>query len=810
MGAALPAARALDAVSQSGSVASQVLDRTSASASRTSQHIADMDAGAPGFALARNFNVLSSAAAGLGVVVAGTATAMFSAARQSQQWEAQLTTATRSTVLANAAQEELTTTANKLGLTVNSTIAAFVRLKNLGLDPGRQAILAYSNVAAGMGTDVQQFIEAVADAATFEFERLKEFGIKASQEGDRVRFTFQGVTTEVEKSARAIERYLQGIGLEQFAGSLERQSKTIDGSLGRINSQFDQFWQNLNDRTGSGEAFARMLDRIARGAEEVNKRLFKPQDADLFGQRLELQLRLQDLQAQESDGRFGFQAGRLKQIQEITAEIGRIDAALSGVLSTQQRQATAAHSAWEETHRQREEAERLRLAQEAALAAKERAAKMEKVGSAIDAMFEREARASAAASEQFADSLERIKRAADPAYASTQQLAGALSVLEQARAMGPVNGGISEEEFVSLSAAIKDLYTGTTAAKAAHEKWLAAIQDSIDPMRRFEREAKKVREAFSKGELGDTTASQVEEYLERLRKQAQGTGDALKDAFNAPGKAINEFAEGTGKAVGSLREMFKEGDSGYKALTIGLNALNAMQAINAVLNQSAGDPYTAFARMATMAATVAALGYSVGMGGGGSDRTAANRQAEQGAGSVLGDATAKTESIARATEITADATTALVGLNRSMLVALQGLQAGIAGAVTRIARGAGDVEFDVPGGWSSSQQRLAGAAVIAPGALAGTAFQSLQLGSAVGSTILGPIGAVAGALGGKEIVDRTLKVLDKATLGALSAVGKLIGGSSKQVDEGITVVCGTLAELIDETMVSAYATIKSK
>lgn len=438
--------------------------------------------------------------------------------------------------------------------------------------------------------------------------------------------------------------------------------------------------------------------------------------------------------------------------------------------------------------------------------AEEKKAKAAKDAEAARRKAEQESLKAAAAERAYAKELENLRSAADPAYAATARLASAKETLDKALAKGDLDKTAYDQVLTSLDG----LYSGATAAKAAHEKWLESVQDSIDPLRRFEREAKKVREAFSKGELGDTTASQVEEYLERLRKQAQGTGDALKDAFNAPGKAINEFAEGTGKAIGSLREMFKEGDSGYKALTIGLNALNAMQAINAVLNQSAGDPYTAFARMATMAATVAALGYSVGMGGGGGDRTAANRQAEQGTGSVLGDATAKTESIARATEITADATTALVGLNRSMLVALQGLQAGIAGAVTRIARGAGDVEFDVPGGWSASQQRLAGAAVIAPSALAGTAFQSLQLGSAVGSTILGPIGAVAGALGGKEIVDRTLKVLDKATLGALSAVGKLIGGSSKQVDEGITVVGGTLAELIDETMVSAYATIKSK
>jgi hypothetical protein len=37
-----------------------------------------------------------------------------------------------------------------------------------------------------MGKDMMQMIEAVADASTGEFERLKEFGIKASKQGDQV------------------------------------------------------------------------------------------------------------------------------------------------------------------------------------------------------------------------------------------------------------------------------------------------------------------------------------------------------------------------------------------------------------------------------------------------------------------------------------------------------------------------------------------------------------------------------------------------------------------------------------------------
>ena len=51
--------------------------------------------------------------------------------------------------------------------------------------------------------------EAVADAAVGEFERLKEFGIKAKSEGDKVTFLFKGVSTTVGKNAAEIETFLQ-------------------------------------------------------------------------------------------------------------------------------------------------------------------------------------------------------------------------------------------------------------------------------------------------------------------------------------------------------------------------------------------------------------------------------------------------------------------------------------------------------------------------------------------------------------------------------------------------------------------------
>src|SRR5690606_28814215 len=120
-------------------------------------------------------------------------------------------------------------------------------------------------------------------------------------------------------------------------------------------------------------------------------------------------------------------------------------------------------------------------------------------------------------------------------------------------------------------------------------------------------------------------------------------------------------------------------------LTVVQAALAAVEGVRAIIKQGTeGDPYSAFGRMAAMAAAVApliaAIGGAIplfGGGGGANSQSAEVRQAQQGTGTVLGDAEAKSESILNAMEITADATSQLVGINQGMLRAIQSLNAGI-------------------------------------------------------------------------------------------------------------------------------------
>lgn len=75
-----------------------------------------------------------------------------------------------------------------------------------------------------------------------------------------------------------------------------------------------------------------------------------------------------------------------------------------------------------------------------------------------------------------------------------------------------------------------------------------------------------------------------------------------------------------GAMASSMRGLFEEGSTGAKAMMVTQQALSMVNAVNAILTQGQGDPYSSPIRMAAMAATVAGylsqIGQTISGGGG--------------------------------------------------------------------------------------------------------------------------------------------------------------------------------------------------
>lgn len=427
----------------------------------------------------------------------------------------------------------------------------------------------------------------------------------------------------------------------------------------------------------------------------------------------------------------------------------------------------------------------------------------------------------ALAEKRRADSQDLLNRGLLAATAERDSLVEALGAqLDYNAAIG-----LSKTEQAELAASRLRSAAALKDEKAAA---IEAIEPGNAVARMYREQAQALRDTASAkiGGVGRDAAQELKEFLDPTR--AQDFGEALRDAFGTAGDsivkltgAIKNFGKnqadvdkqrlnaaeaylahkkteeeylsdldklnnrstknamaGYGDMASAAAGFFGEHSRGYQSLMAVSQVFHAAElamttaelvpkAISAVLNQGSGDPYTAFGRMAAMAAIVAGLGVAIGgIGGGGADTTAVDRQKANGTGSILGDSDAKSESIKKSLEAIEKNTFQDLAINSSMLTVLRSIDSGINGVSNMLFRTEGFTT-------NTAGTKLGSAASFA------TSSTGLDL---IYAPVVGPL-------------------LDKLTGGLLGKVaGKIgnaiFGGNVTTLDTGITVDKGTLAQLL--------------
>lgn len=160
-----------------------------------------------------------------------------------QRFEAVLSNALGSKSAAKAVLSDITAFAAQTPFEVDELTDSYVRLANRGFTPTMGQMALLGDLASSQGKSFEQLSEAILDAETAEFERLKEFGIRASKEGNRVTLAFKGIQKQVENSPEAIRAALLELAREApgVAGSMNAISKTTEGMISNLSDQFTAF-----------------------------------------------------------------------------------------------------------------------------------------------------------------------------------------------------------------------------------------------------------------------------------------------------------------------------------------------------------------------------------------------------------------------------------------------------------------------------------------------------------------------------------------------------------------------------------------
>ena len=159
-----------------------------------------------------------------------------------EKFDAVLTNTFQSKDIGSGALAMLTDFAAKTPYQLNELTGGFIKLVNRGVYPTYQEMTKMGDLASSQGKSFDQLVEAIMDAQTGEFERMKEFGIKASKSGDTVKLTFKGVTKEVKNNEQAIKDAVIAYGaMTGVAGSMEVVSKTLGGQISNLKDQWNNF-----------------------------------------------------------------------------------------------------------------------------------------------------------------------------------------------------------------------------------------------------------------------------------------------------------------------------------------------------------------------------------------------------------------------------------------------------------------------------------------------------------------------------------------------------------------------------------------
>lgn len=167
-----------------------------------------------------------------------------------ENMEAVLKTTLGSKSAAQTAMRQITEFAAATPYQVNDLTGAFIKLANRGLIPTMQQMTQMGDLAAATGKSFDQLVEAILDAQTGEFERLKEFGVRAKSEGDKVIFTFKGVETQVKNNTEAITEHLISLGaMNGVMGGMAEMAKTTGGALSNLQENYTGLMNDIGKLT---------------------------------------------------------------------------------------------------------------------------------------------------------------------------------------------------------------------------------------------------------------------------------------------------------------------------------------------------------------------------------------------------------------------------------------------------------------------------------------------------------------------------------------------------------------------------------
>lgn len=130
---------------------------------------------------------------------------------------------------------------------IDELTGAFIRLKNVGVDPTNDVLKSLSNIAAAQRVPLEQVVDAVGRAAIGQARGLAQFNIRAEDEAGKIKITFKGLSQVVSRDANEIVNAIAQIGATQFAGAATGQVQSIAEAFDDLREALKEFYAAIGE-----------------------------------------------------------------------------------------------------------------------------------------------------------------------------------------------------------------------------------------------------------------------------------------------------------------------------------------------------------------------------------------------------------------------------------------------------------------------------------------------------------------------------------------------------------------------------------
>jgi len=163
-----------------------------------------------------------------------------------EKYNTTLKTIEGSSQKASQSMDWITNFAAKTPYQLDQVTASFIKLKSYGITPTDGTLKTLGDTASGLGKSLNDAVEAMADAVVGENERLKEFGIRASKQGNQIAYSWMTASGKskhiiIQNNSEIIQSTLTAIFNSKYAGAMEAQSRTLAGMLSNMQDNWTKF-----------------------------------------------------------------------------------------------------------------------------------------------------------------------------------------------------------------------------------------------------------------------------------------------------------------------------------------------------------------------------------------------------------------------------------------------------------------------------------------------------------------------------------------------------------------------------------------